>query len=240
MFGGNANNRRNMITDLTPISTRGSVATPPFLPQGITVGSPAQGLQLPGVSGSIGARLSSTGISLGSDIARVSNSTAASIFTSDLPSSLGNSIKNLGNNFTTFGSGIDALGQGLSAITGPVQSISNAAGTIAGTFGAIDSTLSALGLGTPFSGVQNKLNNVSGQLAVVSQLRGVPGHLSTIGSTMSSASGVFDQLSRQIEGIPGATAKVREGFSKMSSVFSRQGDNLSTASSDLASEVEQQ
>ena len=179
------------------------------------------------------------GTGLGSDIYR--NASAFNAVTASTPylnantGMLGTSINSLGRSSNDFGQALASLGDGIRAVTGPASAMGTAVASMAGTLGPINSAMSALGLGSPFSNVITKLNNVSGQIAVVSNVKGIPGHLSTIGSTMSNMGDIFNSTVGQMKTIPSGSQKLSDAMGNLGKVFTSKGNGTSSLASEIQS-----
>lgn len=142
-------------------------------------------------------------------------------------------LAGLTSNFASMGSGLGDLGKSLSDVIAPAQAIAGSVSSVAGTLGSVNSTLSALGLGTPFSGVIANLNQTAGQLSTVSQLKGLPGHLGTIGANMTGMGGTFSNISKSISTASNAPKKFTEALNKLGFNLDRQGNNMQTGAANL-------
>lgn len=188
--------------------------------------------------GDFSKQLSSYGSELGSSVGRTCSSMQNVLRTNpfsingvDKTSEFSQSLGQLTSNFVSFGQTVSDLGRNLTAVTSPMQAMAGATSAISGTLGSVDTTLSALGLGSPFSKIRSQLNNTSGLMYNVSQLKGVPLNLSTIGANVSGIGKTFGDVSRSVNTAGNAAPKLLESFSKLSSVFTREGMNVSNASS---------
>lgn len=236
MNAGNINNRRSTVFDLTSgtglrATTGGLRSHLPALAGGAETGS----LGRVGLSGS---GLSAVGTNISNSIPRLSNASSVAAAASSLPMSISTSMRNLGEFTNNLGSGITSLGQSLNAFTAPVLAVSNAVGGIAATFNQLDSVFNALGIDPPFSSTTNKLNQISGNLAIISDARGIPGQIGSLGAVMVGAGGNFEQVSRTIEQIPESTRQFSESLSRLGNVFSRRGTELSNEAAQLQSDQE--
>lgn len=150
-----------------------------------------------------------------------------------LTQGFGSSILSLGQSTSTFGSALGQLGEGIRNITAPLSALGNATAGIASTLGSLNAATSALGLGTPFASAQSKLNSLGGSLAVVSNVAGIPGHLTSIGANLSGVGSVFSDLTRSVGSIPGGTQQITDSIANMGKVFSGRGSDVSSVGSSL-------
>lgn len=234
IYGGNINNRRSTVYDMTNQVARKLLG----LVDGEELVSGGGTTQVLGVPGVQGTSIAAAGRGISGEIPRLANASSAAAGASSLPISVSNSMKSLGEFTNKLGSGITSLGQSLANFTTPVLAVSNAVGGVAATLNQFDSTLNALGLGSPFSSVSNKLNNISGSIAIISDAKGIPGQLGSLGAVMTGVGGTFNQVSKSIESIPETTRQFNESLAKIGAAFSRRGTDLSNASAQLQSEQE--
>lgn len=150
-----------------------------------------------------------------------------------LTQGLGSSIMSLGQSANSFGSALGQLGEGIRNITAPISALSNSVVGISSTLGSINAATSALGLGTPFASVQSKLNSLGGSLATVSNVAGIPGHLTSIGANLSGVGSVFSDLTRSVGSIPGGTQQISDSFANIGKVFSGRGSDVGNVGSVL-------
>ena len=234
IYGGNINNRRSTIYDLT-----GSRIAEQFgLVPGKELISGASSTQVLGIEGIPGTSLTAAGRGISGELPRVANNAATAASASSLPISVTGIMRSLGDFTNNLGSGITSLGQSLANFTAPVAAVSNAVGGIAATLNQFDSVLNTLGIGSPFSGVTGKLNDISGKIAVISNAKGIPGQLGSLGAVMTGTGGTFNQVAKSIESLPQTTRQFNESLAKIGSAFSRRGTDLSNASAQLQSEQE--
>lgn len=188
-----------------------------------------------GSSGSIGASLGQFGPDMGASLGRSMASCSRALVGSSMSgaSSLSGNFSSLTSNFVSLGAGLGSLGQTLNVITGPVAAIAGAVSSVSGTLGAFNSTLGALGLGSPFSKIITNLNATTGALSVVSNLNGIPGHISTIGANMTAMGSEFGQVAESIKQVPGATSALSNSLSRLGLNFDRQGTDMGNAASNL-------
>lgn len=154
-------------------------------------------------------------------------------------SAFGNSILSLGKSSADFGSALSGLGAGISAITAPVAALGNATSAISGVLGTVNSAASALGLGSPFSSAISRLSTLGGQLALVSNVAGIPGYLGSIGASLSGIGTAFSGLTSSMGGIPGASQQITDSIGKLGSVYQARGGDVSASASQLQSDVAQ-
>lgn len=183
--------------------------------------------------------ITSFGTGLGSDIYR--NASAFNAVTSSTPylnantGMLGTSINSLGRSSNDFGQALASLGDGIRSVAGPASAMGIAVSSMAGTLGPINSAMSALGLGSPFSSIITKMNNVAGLMQVVSNVNGIPGHLSTIGSNMSAMGDVFNSTVNQMKTIPSGSQKLSDAMKNLGSVFTNKGNGTSSLAGQIQS-----
>lgn len=236
MFAGNFNNRRSNVQNLTG----GLGITPGGI--GLTIGG-GLGLNTGTTSqlgrvGLPGSSLVSAGNSISGSLPRLFNGAAAASGTSSLPQSITDSMRGLSSFTNSLGTGIAELGNSLAAFTAPVAAIGNAVGGVASTLGQFDSALSSLGINSPFGNTVNRLNGLSGSIAVISNAGNIPGQISSLGAVMTGAGGTFNQVARSLDSIPTATTQFKNSLSRIGGAFSSRGSELTDASSQLASEQE--
>ena len=154
-------------------------------------------------------------------------------------SAFGNSILSLGKSSADFGSALSGLGAGISAITATVAALGNATSAISGVLGSVNAAASGLGLGSPFSSVQSRLSDLGGQLALVSNVAGIPGYLGSIGASLSGIGTAFSGLTSSMGGIPGASQQITDSIGKLGSVYQARGGDVSASASQLQSDVAQ-
>lgn len=152
-------------------------------------------------------------------------------------SAFGSSILSLGKSSSDFGSALGGLGAGITAITAPLAALGNATVGISNVLGSINSAASALGLGSPFSSVRDRLLDLGGKVAVVSNVAGIPGHLGAIGASLSGIGSVFSSLTSSMGGIPGASQQITDSIGKLGSVYQARGSDVSASASQLESDV---
>jgi len=232
---GNINNRRNTIFNLTGGNIPAELSLAPG--ESIVTGNPGGGINLDWRD-EHGLPLTSAGLGISGSLPRLFNSASAAANSSSLPATVGSNMSGLSVFTNNLGSGITQLGRSLSAITAPVSAISGAVGGIASTLGQFDNTLNAMGIGRPFSHTVNRLNGVSGSIAVISSVNGVPGQLSSLGGVMTGASGAFSQTARALESVPAATQRFRDSLNRIGGSFSTNGSVLANASNQLQSDLE--
>jgi len=237
MYAGNPNNRKTTVYDLTG-NSRGQSEF--IIVDGQVILAGTSSSETPGKVGLAGSSLTEVGRSISNELPRLSTNSSLAAAASSLPISISNSMKSLSEFTNNLGTGISGLGESLAAFTAPVAAISNAVGGVASTLGQFDSTLNALGLGTPFSSTVNKLNGVSGKIAVISNARGIPGELASLGGVMTGAGGTFNQVAKTMESLPQATKQFTDSLSKIGGSFSRKGTDLANASTQLQAEQENQ
>lgn len=190
-----------------------------------------------GSAANLPREITSFGSGLGSDIYR--NASAFNAITSSTPylnantGMLGTSIQSLGRSSNAFGQALAGLGDGIRAVTGPASAMGTAVSSMAGTLGSVNSAMAALGLGSPFSGIITNMNNVAGKIAVVSNVMGIPGQLSTIGSSMSAMGGVFNSTVDQMKTIPSGSQKLSDAMKNLGNVFTTKGNGTQNLSSEI-------
>lgn len=187
--------------------------------------------------------IKSFGSSMGSEIYRNSSSiyglmNAAPGGTSDTRS-FGSAIFDLGKKSSELGSAISSISEGISAVAAPAAAVGYAVSNVSAVLGTVNTVASTLGLGTPFTGVQAQLNAAAGKIATVSKVAGLPGQLSSVGSSVGAIGGVLSDLKQSMGGVPGGTAKIQEAFGKLGEVFSSRGSGISQLSDNLESGVKQ-
>lgn len=122
----------------------------------------------------------------------------------------------------------------LTSITAPLSQASTAISSMSNLFGTLNTVTGTLGLGSPFSKAQSLMNNASGALAVVSNLRGIPGAISSVGSAMSAAGSAIGGISGSIKSLAGgagglsnsSASKIGECTSTVGASFSKYGFDL--------------
>jgi hypothetical protein len=237
IYAGNFDNRKNTVYNLT--------GTGPNMDRDVLSEFLEASGNAPNESNSatyrlVGSIYTPIGVSISSELPRLSDTASITAGISSLPASISTSMKNLGSFTNNLGNGIADLGRSINQFTAPVSAIGNAVGGVASTLNQFNSTLNSLGIGTPFDSAINKLNGLSGQISTISSLGGVPSQISSLGATMTGVGGTFNQVAKTMDSIPEATKQFKDSLSKIGSAFSRQGSNLADASSEVQSQIENQ
>jgi hypothetical protein len=188
----------------------------------------------------IGQQLSIWGPDMGAGMRRAGNGANAILTSSAMTGgpSLGGLFGGLGGNMSTFGSTIGDLGKNLGGIVSVVGSVSTAIGGVAGTIGSIDQVFSSLGVNTGLGKIAGRLNQSAGAIGVLSQLKGLPGSLGSVGANMGAVGSEIQSAVTQIKGLPGVTTQIGSTLSNMGNLFGLKGSELSQGASAIQSGID--
>jgi hypothetical protein len=171
---------------------------------------------------------------LGSNILTAANQAAANLTGltnmsdgTQVGSLLSKYASQLGTSSSVMGAGIGGFASNLQNILAPATQIAAGVAGLSGTLRSMDNLLGRLGIRTNIGNTVTDLNGVAGQISVLGQLNGIPGAMSSLGSSIGSISGDIANIQRSLVNVPGATSAMASSLGNLSNVFNSSSNTIS-------------
>jgi hypothetical protein len=171
---------------------------------------------------------------LGSNILTAANQAAANLTGltnmsdgTQVGSLLSKYASQLGTSSSVMGAGIGGFASNLQNILAPATQIAAGVAGLSGTLRSMDNLLGRLGIRTNIGNTVTDLNGVVGQISVLGQLNGIPGAMSSLGSSIGSISGDIANIQRSLVNVPGATSAMASSLGNLSNVFNSSSNTIS-------------
>lgn len=142
--------------------------------------------------------------------------------------------KSIARDMANYGKSLTELGNQLRTdVQQPIQNMSTSLGQLQTTLSTMNSAFSALGVGSPFQSTIAKIASTSAAISTVANLKGLPGHMSNVGTSMQTTSHVFGQQVSGMQQAAGGDTAIGNAIKQIQEQFSKIGNGTSNAAAAL-------